>query len=35
MYGEALKVLGEANSVYTKMILQMISIILGLFMLFL
>lgn len=34
MYGEALKVLGEANAIYTKMILQMISIILGVFMLF-
>lgn len=34
MDGEALKVLGEANAVYTKMILQMISLILGLFMLF-
>ena len=34
MSGEALKDLGEANAVYTKMILQMISIILGLFMLF-
>lgn len=34
MNGEALKVLGEANADYTKMILQMISIILGLFMLF-
>lgn len=33
MNGEALKVLGEANADYTKMILQMISIILGLFML--
>lgn len=34
MNGEALKVLGEANATYAKMILQMISIILGLFMLF-
>ena len=34
MYGEALKVLGEANAIYTKMILQMISIILGVFMFF-
>ena len=34
MSGEALKVLGEDNAIYTKMILQMISIILGLFMLF-
>lgn len=34
MDGEALKVLGEANANYTKMILQMISIILGIFMIF-
>ena len=34
MNGEALKVLGEANATYAKMILQMISIILGLFMIF-
>lgn len=34
MGSESLKILGEANAVYTKMILQMISIILGLFMLF-
>ncbi len=34
MDSESLKVLGEANAVYTKMLLQMISIILGLFMLF-
>ena len=34
MDGQALKVLGEANAVYTKMILQMISVILGVFMFF-
>lgn len=34
MDGEALKILGEANSHYTKMILQIISVILGVFMLF-
>lgn len=34
MDSESLKVLGEANAIYTKMILQMISIILGLFILF-
>ena len=31
MNGEALKFLGEANAYYTKMILQLISIILGIF----
>ncbi|WP_315110884.1 ABC transporter permease [Clostridium intestinale] len=34
MDGEALKVLGEANASYTKMILEIISVILALFMLF-
>ena len=34
MNGEALKFLGEANAEYTKMILQLISIILGIFILF-
>lgn len=34
MDSESLKFLGEANAIYTKMLLQMISIILGLFMLF-
>lgn len=34
MDGEALKILGEANASYTKMMLQMISIILGIFIVF-
>lgn len=34
MDGDALRLLGEANSNYTKMTLQMISVILGIFMLF-
>lgn len=34
MDGEALKALGEANSAYTKMILQLISVILAIFMFF-
>lgn len=32
--GEALTILGEANVAYTKMILRMISLVLGIFMFF-
>lgn len=34
MNGEALEIIGEANANYTKMILQMISMILGIFIFF-